>query len=145
MDFKNIEKTLNELVKYEEKKVEQELFQSDYQQREKQYEDVINKIDKIETKSTEELLMKKSLISVITKLSENSSELNDAILDYENSLDAQEYADDIDEALEESSNLNNDKANSLFNMKSTLSLVQYSISDFKDTFKGTEKKKFKPK
>lgn len=145
MDFKNIEKTLNELVKYEEKKVEQELFQSDYQQREKQYEDVINKIDKIETKSTEELLMKKSLISVITKLSENSSELNDAILDYENSLDAQEYADDIDEALEESSNLNNDKANSLFNMKSTLSLVQYSISDFKDTFKVTEKKKFKPK
>ena len=89
--------------------------------------------------------MKKSLISVITKLSENSSELNDAILDYENSLDAQEYADDIDEALEESSNLNNDKANSLFNMKSTLSLVQYSISDFKDTFKVTEKKKFKPK
>ncbi len=145
MDFKNIEKTLNELVKYEENKVEQELFQSDYQERDKQYEDVISKIDKIETKSTEELLMKKSLISVITKLSENSSELNDAILDYENSLDAQEYADDIDEALEESSNLNNDKANSLFNMKSTLSLVKYSISDFKDTFKIKEKNKFKPK
>lgn len=145
MDFKNIEKTLNELVKYEEKKVEQELFQSDYQQREKQYEDVINKIDKIETKSTEELLMKKSLISVITKLSENSSELNDAILDYENSLDAQEYADDIDEALEESSNLENDKSNAIFDMQSTLSLVKHSILDFKDTFKVTEKKKFKPK
>lgn len=145
MDFSKIEKTLNELVKYEEKKIEQEIFQSDYQQREKQYEDVINKINEIKTTSTEELLMKKSLASVITKLSENSSELNDAILDYENSLSAQEYADDIDEALEESSNLSNDKSNAIFDMQSTLSLVQYSISDFKDTFKVTEKKKFKPK
>lgn len=145
MDFKNIENTLNELVKYEEKKVEQEIFQSDYQQREKQYEDVINQINEIKTSSTEELLMKKSLSSVITKLSENSSELNDAILDYENSLSAQEYADDIDEALEESSNLENDKSNAIFDMQSTLSLVKHSISDFKDTFKVTEKKKFKPK
>tara|TARA_Y100000588_G_scaffold238217_1_gene251911 strand:- start:1008 stop:1445 length:438 start_codon:yes stop_codon:yes gene_type:complete len=145
MDFKNIEKTLNELVKYEEKKVEQEIFQSDYQQREKQYEDVISQINEIKTSSTEELLMKKSLSSVITKLSENSSELNDAILDYENSLSAQEYADDIDEALEESSNLENDKSNAIFDMQSTLSLVKHSILDFKDTFKVTEKKKFKPK
>lgn len=145
MDFSKIENTLNELIKYEEKKVEQEIFQSDYQQREKQYEDVISQINEIKTSSTEELLMKKSLSSVITKLSENSSELNDAILDYENSLSAQEYADDIDEALEESSNLENDKSNAIFDMQSTLSLVKHSILDFKDTFKVTEKKKFKPK